>query len=64
MLKQASQTADQGGAAASGAQGGDAATQQEDEFNKEQTSRLRSLAQKVEEFVEGKGDLEGAVFSE
>ena len=36
----------------------------EDQIATEQTARLRDLAQKVEDFVDGKGDLEGAVFSE
>lgn len=42
----------------------DASMDQEDQLAQEQATRLRDLAQKVEEFVEGKGDLEGAIFSE
>lgn len=63
-LRQSSQGTSQNGAAASGAQPGDASTQQDDQLAQEQATRLRELAQKVEEFVEGKGDLEGAIFSE
>jgi len=36
----------------------------EDRVANEQASRLRNLAQKVEEFVEGEGDMEGAMFKE
>lgn len=36
----------------------------EDIIAKEQASRLKSLADKVEEFIEGEGDLEGARFAE
>ena len=36
----------------------------EDRGAHEQASRLRNLAQKVEEFVEGEGDMEGAMFKE
>jgi beta-lactamase class A len=36
----------------------------EDRVAHEQASRLRNLAQKVEEFVEGEGDMEGAMFKE
>jgi paraquat-inducible protein B len=43
---------------------GNAKPQEEDKFAEEQTSQLRTLARKVEDFVEGNGDLEGAVFSE
>ena len=40
------------------------AESEEAELENEQASRLKSLAQKVEEFVEGEGDLEGARFAE
>lgn len=36
----------------------------EDQVAEQQASRLRNLAQKVEEFVEGEGDIEGARFAE
>lgn len=36
--------------------------QKEERLAQEQASKLKSLAQKVEEFVEGEGDLEGALF--
>ena len=36
----------------------------EEELANEQATRMKSLAQKVEEFVEGEGDLEGARFTE
>lgn len=36
----------------------------EDRLASDQASRLKSLATKVEAFVEGKGDLEGATFEE
>lgn len=36
----------------------------EDSVAKEQTNKLRDLAAKVEQFVEGKGDVEGARFEE
>jgi hypothetical protein len=36
----------------------------EDRITKEQASRLQDLAQKVENFVEGEGDVEGAKFEE
>jgi hypothetical protein len=36
----------------------------EDRVAHEQASRLRNLAQKVEEFVEGEGGMEGAMFTE
>lgn len=36
----------------------------EDRLAKEQASRLQDLAQKVENFVEGEGDIEGATFEE
>lgn len=37
---------------------------EEDRVAKEQTDKLRNLAAKVEQFVEGKGDVEGARFEE
>lgn len=37
---------------------------EEDRVAKEQTNKLRDLAAKVERFVEGKGDIEGARFEE
>ena len=37
---------------------------EEEELANEQATRMKSLAQKVEEFVEGEGDLEGARFTE
>lgn len=37
---------------------------EEDRVAKEQTDKLRDLAAKVEQFVEGKGDVEGARFEE
>lgn len=36
----------------------------EDRYAQEQASKLQELAKKVEGFVEGKGDLEGARFDE
>ncbi|KIP11448.1 hypothetical protein PHLGIDRAFT_63844 [Phlebiopsis gigantea 11061_1 CR5-6] len=42
---------------------GDSSTT-EDQIAAEQTAKLRDLAQKVEDFVDGKGDLEGAIFSD
>jgi SGT1 protein len=36
----------------------------EDRTAKEQATRLQKLAEKVEEFVEGEGDLDGARFEE
>lgn len=36
----------------------------EDRIASEQASKLQNLAKKVEEFVEGEGDLEGARFTE
>ena len=36
----------------------------EEQLAQDQASKLKSLAQKVEEFVEGEGDLEGARFEE
>ena len=36
----------------------------EDRVAKAQAERLRDLAKKVEQFVEGEGDLEGARFAE
>jgi hypothetical protein len=36
----------------------------EDKLAQEQAARLQELAKKVEGFVEGKGDLEGARFEE
>lgn len=36
----------------------------EDRIAAEQASKLQNLAAKVEEFVEGEGDLEGATFEE
>jgi len=38
--------------------------QREEQLAQDQASKLKSLAQKVEEFVEGEGDLEGARFEE
>lgn len=38
--------------------------EQEEHLTKVQTSRLQDLAKKVEDFVEGEGDLSGAVFPE
>ena len=38
--------------------------QKEEDLAQDQASKLKSLAQKVEEFVEGQGDLEGARFEE
>jgi len=38
--------------------------QKEEQLAQDQASKLKSLAQKVEEFVEGEGDLEGARFEE
>ncbi|GJE87751.1 SGT1-domain-containing protein [Phanerochaete sordida] len=63
-LRQSAEKPAQGGADTSGASQSDAAARQEDELSSEQASRLRDLAQKVEEFVEGKGDLEGAIFDD
>ncbi|KAI0935983.1 hypothetical protein AcV5_004245 [Taiwanofungus camphoratus] len=37
---------------------------QEDRLAKDQASRLQNLAKKVEEFVEGEGDIEGARFAD
>ena len=37
---------------------------EEDRVAKVQAERLRDLAKKVEEFVEGEGDVEGARFAE
>lgn len=37
---------------------------EEDRVAKEQASKLQDLAQKVENFVEGEGDVEGAKFEE
>jgi hypothetical protein len=37
---------------------------EEDLLAREQASRLQDLAQKVEDFVEGEGDIEGAKFEE
>jgi len=36
----------------------------EDEAAAEQAKKLKNLAAKVEDFVEGQGDLEGALFEE
>jgi hypothetical protein len=36
----------------------------EDRAAQEQAAKLQSLAKKVEDFVEGEGDLEGARFAE
>ena len=63
-MKQKPQESAQSDAGPSGTQASDASTQQEDQLAQEQAARLRNLAQKVEDFVEGKGDLEGAIFSE
>ena len=38
--------------------------QKEEQLAQDQASKLKSLAQKIEEFVEGDGDLEGARFDE
>lgn len=38
--------------------------QKEEQLAQDQASKLKSLAQKVEEFVEGEGDLDGARFEE
>lgn len=38
--------------------------EQEEHLAKVQTSRLQDLAKQVEDFVEGEGDLSGAVFPE
>ena len=38
--------------------------QKEEQLAQDQASKLKSLAQKVEKFVEGEGDLEGARFEE
>ena len=38
--------------------------QKEEKLAQDQASKLKSLAQKVEKFVEGEGDLEGARFEE
>ncbi len=38
--------------------------EEEEKVAREQASRLKDLAKKVEDFVEGKGDVEGAVFEE
>ena len=37
---------------------------EEDEAATEQAARLKRLAEKVDAFVEGKGDLSGAMFEE
>jgi hypothetical protein len=37
---------------------------EEDKLAKEQARRMKDLADKMEGFVEGTGDLEGAVFEE
>ncbi|KAH9947701.1 SGT1-domain-containing protein [Amylocystis lapponica] len=42
----------------------DNAETEEDKLAKEQASRLQDLAKKVEEFVEGEGDVEGARFAD
>ena len=63
-LKQKPQENIQDNAGPSGSPAGDASTDQEDQMAQEQAARLRNLAQKVGDFVEGKGDLEGAIFSE
>ena len=39
-------------------------SQEEEQLAQAQASRLQDLAKKVEEFVEGEGDLEGARFQE
>ena len=39
-------------------------TDQEERIAEQQTAKLQEMAKKVEEFVEGKGDLEGARFKE
>ena len=36
----------------------------EERIASDQAAKLRDLAEKVEKFVDGQGDLEGAVFSE
>ncbi|THH02483.1 hypothetical protein EW026_g363 [Hermanssonia centrifuga] len=38
--------------------------EEEEKVAREQASRLKDLAKKVEDFVEGKGDVEGAVFED
>ena len=38
--------------------------QKEEELAQDQASKLKSLAQKIEKFVEGEGDVEGALFEE
>lgn len=40
------------------------ADQKEEEIAQDQASKLKTLARKVEKFVEGEGDLEGALFEE
>lgn len=42
----------------------DTAAAQEDKLANDQATRLQDLAKKVEQFVGGKGDLEGAKFEE
>ena len=42
----------------------DANGAQEERLAEAQASKLKDLAKKVEEFVEGEGDLEGARFAE
>jgi hypothetical protein len=37
---------------------------EEDRVASEQAARLKDLASKVEQFVEGEGDIEGALFEE
>lgn len=37
---------------------------QEERVTEQQTAKLQEMAKKVEEFVEGKGDVEGAMFEE
>lgn len=37
---------------------------EEDRVAQQQTAKLQEMAKKVEDFVEGKGDLEGATFEE
>ena len=37
---------------------------EEDEVANEQATRLKRLAEKVDAFIEGKGDLSGAMFEE
>lgn len=62
-LKQPQQRVTQDSANVGETKPGDSSTT-EDQVAAEQTAKLRDLAQKVENFVDSKGDLEGAIFSE